>query len=51
VRRPPADAEDEDEQSRLRQLRDQAFQLAGGLAGIRDLVHAALLTGAGVVAA
>jgi hypothetical protein len=51
VRSHPADAEDEDEQSGSRQLRDQPFELGGGLAGSRDLVHAALLTGAGVVAA
>jgi hypothetical protein len=30
VRGPPADAEDEDERSRPRQVRDQAFQLVSG---------------------
>ena len=44
-------AEDEDQRPGLRQLGDQTFQLARGLADTRDLVHAALLTRLGVVAA
>src|ERR1700733_10562569 len=44
VRRPPADAEDEDEQSRPRQFCDQALKIAGRLTDICDLAHLALLT-------
>jgi hypothetical protein len=41
VRRPPADDQDKDQQPRLRQSRDQAFQLAPGLADTCDLAHPA----------
>ena len=49
VRGPPADAEDEDQQPRPRQLGNQAFQFAGGLADICDRAHLVLLTRVGAV--